>query len=126
MYPDLASLFAVALLAILAGTAWFWNDSLRARDRVIRVCHRLCRDLDLQFLDETVALDNLGVQRSERGGVEIVRRYGFEYSRTGADRWHGFAQLAGLRVESVQLQEASGTIILHPDSVTPGRHDGET
>lgn len=112
MYLDLGTLTAVLLLLVLFATAWFWNDSLRARDRVIATCGRLCQEAGVQFLDETVVLSGLRIQRSTGGGLEFVRRYAFEYSGTGSDRWNGYALLAGSCVESVQLHGPDGVTIL--------------
>lgn len=119
MYLDFGSLIGILLLLALAGIAWFWNDSLRARDQVIQACRRLCAEIEVQLLDETVALRQLRLQRGERGGWQAARRYTFEYSRTGADRWPGHALLSGPRLESVQLQGPDGVIILNPARAAP-------
>lgn len=119
MYIDLGTLTAILLLLALFGTAWFWNDSLRARDRVIATCFHLCAEVGVQFLDQTVVLSGLRIQRRAAGGLEFVRRYTFEYSGTGADRWKGYALLAGPRMESVQLHGPEGITILHTSSGHP-------
>lgn len=112
MYLDLGTLTAILLLIAILGTGWFWNDSLRARNRVIMICSRLCHDVGVQFLDETVALSRLSLRRSVNGGIEFARRYAFEYSGTGNDRWKGYALLVGFRMESVQLHGPDGVTIL--------------
>ena len=90
----------------------FWNDSLRARDRMLQTCARLCRELKVQFLDETVALSHIRLARSASGWPEFTRLYSFEFSGTGQDRWQGRATLAGLKVLSVQLDHPEGVTIL--------------
>lgn len=112
MYLDFGSIFAILLLFAMLSVAWFWNDSLRARDHVIAMCSRLCAEISVQFLDETVALSGLRVRRGPSGHPEFVRNYAFEYSRTGSDRWRGDALLAGNVLESVRLHGPDGTIIL--------------
>jgi Protein of unknown function (DUF3301) len=113
MYIDLGTLTAILLLLALLATAWFWNDSLRARDRVITTCFRLCNEVGVQFLDETVSLSRLRIQRGVTGSLEFARRYAFEYSDSGADRWKGYALLSGLRIDSVQLHGPDGITILN-------------
>lgn len=113
MYLDLGTLTALLLLLLLAAAAWFWNDSLRARDRVIATCTRLCNEVSVQFLDQTVALSGLRLQRGDSGSLEFARRYAFEFSGTGTDRWKGFALVSGSRVESVQLHGPEGVTILN-------------
>lgn len=112
MYFDFGSLMALILIVLIAFGAWFWSDSLLARERMTGTCARLCHELNLQFLDETVALARLRLSRSAAGWPEFRRLYHFEFSRSGADRWPGRAQLAGRRVESVQLESPEGVIIL--------------
>lgn len=122
MYIDLGTLSAILLLVLLFGSAWFWSDSLRARDRVIKICSRLCNDIGVQFLDETVALSRLRLRRNTNGGLQLIRHYTFEYSGTGADRWQGYALLYGMRMDSVQLQGPDGLTILdtnHPAVTIP-------
>ena len=113
MYLDQAGTAVAILLLLLTAAAFlFWNDSLRARDRMLETCARICRDLKLQFLDETVALDNLSLARGARGWPEFIRVYSFEFSSTGNDRWQGRATLAGRRVQSVQFDHPQGVTIL--------------
>jgi hypothetical protein len=113
MYLDAGSPgFAIVLLLLTAAGFLFWNDSLRARDRMLQGCARICRELKLQFLDETVALTSLRLARSARGWPEFIRVYSFEFSGTGVDRWVGRATLAGRRVLSVQLDHPQGVTIL--------------
>src|SRR5215469_4725388 len=95
IFLDSATFTALGLLALVVAGAWFWSDSLRARERMLETCTRLCRDLKLQFLDETVTLASLRLRHSETGRPELIRAYQFEFSGTGQDRWQGRATLAG-------------------------------
>ncbi|HLW75028.1 MAG TPA: DUF3301 domain-containing protein [Gammaproteobacteria bacterium] len=120
MYIDGGTWIALALLALTAVGAWFWNDSLRARERMLETCARICRELRVQFLDESVALTRLSLGRSGHGWPEFTRVYAFEFSGTGQDRWQGRATLAGRRVISVQFDHPEGVTILGGGSaVTP-------
>ena len=113
MYLDTGgTLFAIAMLLLVTAAFLFWNDSLKARERMVQTCARLCRELKVQFLDETVSLSSLSLRRSSHGWPEFTRVYGFEFSGTGQDRWQGRAVLAGQRVLSVQLDHPEGVTIL--------------
>lgn len=112
MYLDGASLFALLLLALTGLGAWFWNDSLKAREQMLDTCARLCRELKLQFLDDSVSMTRLRYGRSSQGWPELIRVYTFEFSGTGQDRWQGRATLAGRRVLSVQIDHPDGVTIL--------------
>ncbi len=120
MYLDSGTLTALGLLIAVVGGIWFWSDSLRARECMLVTCTRLCRDLKLQFLDETVTLASLKLGRSEAGWPQLVRGYQFEFSGTGQDRWQGRATLVGQRVLSVQFDHPQGVTILGAgDAVSP-------
>lgn len=113
MYLDTGgTAFAIVLLLAAAAGFIFWNDSLRARERMLVTCARMCRELKLQFLDETVSLSRLGLSRGSKGWPHFVRVYSFEFSENGQDRWAGRATLAGRRVLSVQLDHPQGVTIL--------------
>ena len=112
--------FALLLLTLAAAGAWFWSDSLKARERMLETCTRLCRELKVQFLDGSVVLTSLRLGRGPRGGPELHRVYTFEFSGTGQDRWQGRAALAGRRVVSVQFDHPEGVTILGAGApVTP-------
>lgn len=112
MYLDVSTLLGLLVLITLAAIAWFWSDSLRARESMTAACTRICRDMHLQFLDETVALARLRLARAPSGNLTWRRLYVFEFSESGADRWKGRAQLIGRQVESVQLDNPQGITIL--------------
>lgn len=112
MYLDLKTLIGVLALIVLAAGAWFWYDSLRAREAMTKTCARICANMHLQFLDETVALARLRPARSSSGRLGWRRLYLFEFSESGSDRWKGRALLNGRQVESVQLDNPQGVTIL--------------
>lgn len=112
MYLDVSTLLGLLVLITLAAIAWFWSDSLRARESMTAACTRICRDMHLQFLDETVALARLRLAHAPNGNLTWRRLYVFEFSESGADRWKGRAQLIGRQVESVQLDNPQGITIL--------------
>lgn len=112
MYLNLGSLLAILALVVIGAAIWFWSDSLRARERMTATCTRICGEMHLQFLDETVALAKLRLTRTDRGWLAWRRMYNFEFSESGSDRWKGRALLTGQRVESVQLDNPQGVTIL--------------
>ena len=96
--------FTHLLLLILLGLIlWFWQDSLRARERAKQACQQICRSYGVQFLDDTVALDHIWLRRNANGRLRMERRYTFEFSGSGADRSAGVAILFGVEVEVLAL-----------------------
>ncbi|MEB4592491.1 DUF3301 domain-containing protein [Candidatus Thiothrix sp. Deng01] len=103
------------LLGLIALGVWFWLDSLNARERAVAAAIRACREINVQFLDQTVALESLKPARNAYGQVVLRRIYGFEYSQQGVERRHGRAILRGRMLEQVQLDTDSGSIIEQHD-----------
>lgn len=100
-------LFILALLAI----AWFWQDSLKSRERAIRAAAIACREIGAQLLDQTVALKKIKFARAESGHLNLRRIYEFEFSLAGYERLQGRAYVLGQKLEQVQLDRAEGTVI---------------
>lgn len=88
---------------LLGGGAWFWLDSLTARQLMISATKAACNSEGLQLLDDTVAIHRLSVRRDGDGVLRIHRIYDFEYSDTGNDRTSGSVVLLGKRVLVINL-----------------------
>lgn len=102
------------LLLVVAG-AWFWLDTLKAREIALAAGQRACESESLQFLDWTVAQSKLRVRRNSEGQVRFERTYRFEYSESGNDRNGGTIHLLGRRVLSVELARQ----LIRGDNVIP-------
>jgi Protein of unknown function (DUF3301) len=91
-----------ALLCFLA-LAWFWTDSMRAREVALDAGRRACAEESVQFLDWTVALKKLRLGRDNEGQMCIQRTYEFEFSDTGNNRLHGTVTLLGQQLLMLDL-----------------------
>ncbi len=101
------------LLGLLGLGLWFWVDSMNARERAIAAAMKACRELDVQFLDQTVALESMKPARNRQGHLVWRRIYSFEYSIQGIERRQGRAILRGRVLEQVQVDRDEGTTIEH-------------
>lgn len=99
------------LLGLLGLGIWFWLDSMSAKERAVAAAIRACREINVQFLDQTVALESLKPARNTQGHLVWRRIYGFEYSAEGVERRHGRAILRGRVLEQVQVDRDGGTTI---------------
>lgn len=99
-------------LGLITALAWFWTDSLRARERAVGLCREACRTRGIQLLDETVALDKTSLARDHSGRMRIRRHYRFEFTRDGAVRDSGSVVMLGDRVAMLDLPEV-GRVIEH-------------
>ncbi|HEY5807982.1 MAG TPA: DUF3301 domain-containing protein [Povalibacter sp.] len=123
----LLSWTALALLIAAAAVAWFWQDSLAARERANTAAMEACERLSLQFLDGTVAFARIGWSRGSNGWVALRRTYVFDYTANSIERLQGFVVLLGHRVESVgyapgqeQHTDRAPTVNVTPSQPPPG------
>lgn len=84
--------------------AWFWHDSLKARDAGIGEARAVCAEEGVQLLDDTVAVRSLRFARDDAGRLRLQRVYGFEFSDTGDNRRQGAVTLLGHEVVMVSLR----------------------
>ena len=101
-------------LLLIAGAAWLWLDSLTAREIAVSASKAACDSEDLLLLDDTVAIQRLGLGRDGESALRIRRQYVFEYSDTGNDRRTGSLVMLGSRVLVINLNLPKS-----PDSPDP-------
>ena len=99
------------ILAVLGLGVWFWMSTLQAREQAIVLAKRTCERYEVQFLDQSVALESLKPSRYPAGNMTWRRIYGFDYSQEGVQRQHGRVFMLGNRLEQIQMDTAQGTII---------------
>ena len=97
---DLLELFS---LVLLGGGVWLWLDSLKVRESAVHATKAACSSENLLLLDDTVAIQKIGLERNDDGGLRLRRVYGFEYSDTGNDRSTGSIVMSGDRVLVINL-----------------------
>jgi hypothetical protein len=93
----------LVLLAAMLAVAWFWHDSLGARENANVAALDACQGTGATLLDGTVAFRKLETVRVAGGSLGFRRTYVFDYTRDGATRQQGFVILTGHSVDSVGL-----------------------
>jgi hypothetical protein len=110
---------------------YLWQAALKARERARALGHELCARAQVQLLDQTVALQRLGLARGTDGWLHLRRRYRFELSTDGTDRHHGSLDMfdGTLQGYSLPLPEhaptAEGSNVIafqHPSLPKPTQH----
>lgn len=90
---------------VVAGLGlWFWRDSLGAREQARAASSRACRQMGVQLLDDTVALERLWPRRDRDGRLKLERLYVFEFTDTGLRRQVGSVLLVGWRVVVLHME----------------------
>ncbi len=106
---------AVIALLLLAIGVMFWGTSLAARETALGSCARVCREMDLQFLDQTVNLEKIRFSRSDNGRLCFRRWYAFEFSIHGQERLSGSVCIRAGRIEFVHLELPDGPVVSFPN-----------
>lgn len=98
MYLDWTTL---VLLCLAGAIAWFWHDSLAAREIANSAALEACERLALQFLDGTVAFARIRIARGSTGRLVLRRTYVFDYTANSIERRQGFIVVSERRVETL-------------------------
>lgn len=97
-------MWELAALAAVAGAAFLWSDSLRARERAVSAGRAACERYGVQLLDDTVAFARLRLGRDADGRLRLRRTYSFEFSETGDNRRQGAIVMLGAQLEDLRLE----------------------
>lgn len=87
----------IALLVV-----WWWKG-MGSKEIARRAGVRACREAQVQFLDDSVALHRLRVRRGPRGALVLYRVYGFEFTSSGERRHHGYIHMLGHHLQKLEM-----------------------
>jgi hypothetical protein len=92
------------LIVLLLCAYLYWLDGQRVKEIAFKAVRTHCLSLELQMLDEYVALDGVRLKRDQTGKMRVSRIYLFEFSSTGNERYNGVCVMLGRRVEAIQME----------------------
>lgn len=93
----------VFLLIFVALIGWYWWSAQGVKDRALQAAKKHCKEMEVQLLDDSVALQRLWLRKDDRGVLRVWRRFHFEFTATGEERYQGSVELLGLSVDALQL-----------------------
>lgn len=82
---------------------WVWWDGLGAKEIARAYGKRTCRERDVLFLDDTVALSLTRLRRDASGHLRFYRRFDFEFTSDGEQRYRGYVDMLGPQVIHVEM-----------------------
>ena len=97
----LVDLFWITTLLCIC---WYWWRALGMKEVALASTRRYCQKMGVELLDDTVVLRAFWLKRDPRGRVCMWRRFHFEFTSTGEERYLGRIVLLGNYVETIQLQ----------------------
>ena len=98
---SLADLAFLALLCVCCYHIW---QSQGVKERSKRAVENHLKTQQLQLLDDNIALRALWLKRNSQGQLSWWRRYHFEFSAQGDERYQGRIITLGNTIETIQLQ----------------------
>jgi hypothetical protein len=91
------------LIAVLMAAVLYWWDSTYTGELALNVCQNLCRNAELQLLDNTVMRQRIWLRRGPGGGLQLCRIYSFDYSDDNESRRQGYVVMLGHYVAESSL-----------------------
>ena len=91
-------------LLVLGGLIWYWLDAMRTKEIAVAGGRIACDEVGVIFLDDTVAMCGMRLGRDDTGQLVFVRRYRFEFTSDGSQRYRGLLTLTGKKVEKLQME----------------------
>lgn len=92
------------LIALLLGAYLYWFNGQQVKEVALKAVRANCLNLEVQMLDEYVALNSIRLKRDQAGKMRLRRIFLFEFSSTGNERYNGVCIMLGRRVESIQME----------------------
>ncbi len=92
-----------ALFVFLGVLAYFWRAQ-GTRELALRATRKHLKEQQLQLLDGNVALRALWCKRDANGQIKLWRRYIFEFTATGHERYKGQVVTLGNHIEGFELE----------------------
>lgn len=77
---------------------------MAAQEQARRAASRRCRDLGLQFLDESLVRIRTRPGRARSGRMRLIHCYRFEFSADGSRRHKGIVEVAGRAVRRIEME----------------------
>ncbi len=82
----------------------YWWSAKGIKEIALTATRKHCKQLQLQLLDDSIALRGLWLKRDRDGRIRCWRSYNFDFSSTGEDRYQGRIILLGRRIETIDLE----------------------
>jgi hypothetical protein len=82
----------------------YWFNAQKVKEIALGSARDYCLSLEVQMLDDYVALNGICLTRDKAGKMQLQRSFLFEFSSTGNERYNGTVFMLGRRVESIYME----------------------
>lgn len=91
------------LIVVLVVIVLYWWDTAFTNELALNKCRYICRNAQLQLLDDTVVRQRIWLARSAAGNLQVCRIYSFDYSDDHDARWQGCIVMLGRHVAETAM-----------------------
>ncbi len=88
----------ILLFSLLSALIYYWWSSQGIKQVALEAAKSYCQEKELQLLDESMVLSRLWYNRNDKGRLQLSRRFNFEFTSTGEQRYRGEISMLGRRV----------------------------
>lgn len=82
---------------------WYWWRAKAIKDSVLQSAKAYCKQMDVMLLDDAVYLRGLWFKRDADGHLRVWRRFLFDFTSTGEQRYQGRVIMLGQRIIHMEL-----------------------
>jgi len=101
MALSLSTVFWIFLIVFLG---WFWWKGKAIKEYVLQAAKQHCQKMDVMLLDDAVYGRGLWFKRDDEGKLRVWRRFYFDFTSTGEERYRGTIVMLGYYVQHIELQ----------------------
>lgn len=94
----------IVLIGFVCLAYWYWFNAQKAKEIALGTAKNHCLDMEVQMLDDYVALDGIRLKRGKQRKIQIQRLFLFEFSSTGYERYQGTILMLGRQVQSIYME----------------------
>ena len=94
----------IVLIGFICLAYGYWFNAQKAKEIALGTAKDHCLAMEVQMLDDYVALNGIRLKRDKLRKMQIQRSFLFEFSSTGYERYQGTVLMLGRRVESIYME----------------------
>ena len=94
----------LSVVILLIAFIYYWLGSIRAKEIATMHAKLYCKNISLEFLDDTVLIKKLRLCRNTKGHLSFYREYEFEFSSTGDYRYKGQVRLLSNNLIDIKME----------------------
>lgn len=94
----------IFLIILLLVAYLYWSNAQQVKEFALKATRAHCLCMEVQMLDEYVALSGIWLKRDAAGKVHVRRSFLFEFSSTGNERYNGRIVMLGCQVELIHME----------------------